>query len=158
MDSSTLCHIHQLSHAFNTSLPSHHSRLNVGCKIDLNICNSFLQSQNSRDLYPIIWIIINYETPISTPNLNLIWRGEESLYPKLISHLNFLQIPNIASPSKLQLEIFRLKNDVKFEHLLLNSSNTREWTPLNPPIGFYLSEHLPFKHLHQLSPTFYNYT
>ena len=39
MNFSIPCQIHQLNHAFNTSFPSHHSRLNLGCEIDFNNYN-----------------------------------------------------------------------------------------------------------------------
>ena len=76
MDFRTQFQIHQLAHAFNTYLPWHHSKLNLGCEIGLHNHNPSLNRKIQEIVnYPIVWMIDKYHSPVQTLNLNLTWRG-----------------------------------------------------------------------------------
>ena len=153
MDFSTPCPIHQLHHAFNTSLPSHHSRLQLGCKINLNSrnpsINHIVQKTNTQSSKASPIITLTFQTL----KLNVNWRGEKSLYPKPLIQLDFLQIPNTPSPPKLEHEIIPTKDVTKiqapttklFRYIWMNFPNptsklliNKTSTPQTPSPTFHL--------------------
>lgn len=100
---------------FNTSLPSPF-KINLGSQTDLSSSNPSINRKiQGIDTKSPESNHQQLSLPIPTPNLNLIWKGKEPLYPKPLNPTQFAS-NNKHPPHHQKLLLI-------FEHLLLDYSN-----------------------------------
>ena len=153
MDFSTPCQIHQINHAFT---PITLLKINPSLRDRPLQLQSIDQSQDSRDYYPVLRTINNYHCTIPSPNLNSNMERRGVLLPKQHNPNDiFFRYQTPPHHQDFIMKLFSPKMLWRFLHLPLDSSNTHEWIPLNPPACFLINKTSSL-HLQTPSHTFTN--